>query len=447
MKPFDLGTLIYIIAAISLLFGFLMLIFNRINPDIKGPIFWSLGSFSIVVGSLLFTMDDLINGYFAFVISGTFAVAGMGLYWAGIRAFKELQVKYSIIGGIILFQFVFCTLFYAVFSMPNARMATYSSAGIMVGLLSVLELKKGITKPYRLAFNICLIVFVISILTSVLRITVILTTLPGDAHNPSFANLLVYFFVNITQAMLIFSFMMMVSVKVSERLKVKVDAQRKFYSIISHDLSGPVGMINVMLNMANHDHELPESQKSIIYNEVENLSGSTYHLLQNLLFWSRNQLENLKPNIHKFDLNKVILDNIEFMQQIAKTKGISIGYESGHQLHCLGDVRMIDTVVRNLISNSIKYSHSGGEITITGENSGMYVLVKISDNGVGMSDEIQRNLFLFNEISSVAGTNGEKGSGLGLLLCKEFVEGNDGTLSIRSKVNSGTEVIVKLPGA
>ncbi len=447
MKPLDIGTLVYIIAAISSLFGFLMLIFSRINPGIKGPLYWSLGSFSIVISSLLFTMDDLVNGYIVFVLSAAFSIMGTGLYFLGIRAYKELSVNYYILAGFVFLQLFFSTLFYSVFSMPNARMVSYSTISILIYLFIIWELKKPVSKPYRLAFLLCQIVFIISAITSLFRIYHIITTFSGDAHSPSSANILLYFFVNITQAMLIFSFMMMVSIKVSEELKVKVEAQRKFFSIIAHDLNGPVGLISVMLNMVNNDNDLLEEQRNIAYKEVEKLSDSTHHLLQNLLFWSRNQLEDLSPKLERFDIDLVIGETIGLLRQISKAKDISIDYDTNESLFCLGDVRMIETVIRNLISNSIKFTNSGGKITITTKKSGAKVIVKIADNGIGMNQKTQKNLFKFNESGTKAGTSGERGTGLGLMLCKEFIEGNNGSLSIQSQENVGTEVSVTLQEA
>lgn len=444
MKPFDLGTLVYIIGAISFLFGILMLIFYRINPDINGPIFWSLGSFCVVISSLTFTMEHLLNGYVAFVISAIFAIGGIMLYWSGIRAFKGLPVKYRVVIGVVLLQLILSTLFYSILPMPNARMSTYSLISIVASLISARELKKPVEKPFRLAFNICLIVFVITALTSAFRVYVIQTTLPGDAYNPSMANLLVYFFTNVTQAMLIFSFMMMVSVKVAEQMKIKVEVQQKLFSIIAHDLSGPVGMINVMLNMANNDKDLQEKQRNQFYIEVEKLSSSTNHLLQNLLHWTRDQLGDLKPIIKKLDLDKVIVANIELLQQLAQVKGISIVYKPNENMFCLGDIRMVDTVVRNLISNAIKFSNTDGRITISIENSGTFVLVKVADNGVGMSKEVLKSLFVSGQGRTTSGTAGERGTGLGLMLAKEFVVGNKGDIAVKSTEGVGTEVVVKL---
>ena len=445
MKPLDLTTLIYIISAISLLFAVLMLIYHKTNSTIKGPLYWSLGSFSAVISAVLFATFPLVTGYFAYVISGVFSVLTFCFYWAGISAFKEIKVNFRAIAGLVFLQFVLGTLFYAVLEIPTARMVAFSAVMIITSLFVISDLVKPIAKPYQLAFLLCTIAFVISASTSAFRIVLTILNQQDSAYAPTQANLLVYFFTNLTQALLLFSFVWMIGLKISERLKLKVEAQRKFFSVIAHDLSGPVGTVTQMLELVNNDHDLPDDERNVMLGEVEKLSDSTYHLLQNLLFWSKNQLEDLNPVVKKFDLNEIVLENIKLLRHISAPKDIAIVYEPKPELYCLADERMIDTVVRNLISNAVKFTHSGGRVTITCDKSETNLLVKIADNGIGMSPEVQHNLFKFNGSVTKSGTFGEQGTGLGLYLCKEFVEENNGSLIIRSHENVGTEVVVSLP--
>ncbi len=444
MKPLDLYTLLYVIGAISLLFALVMFLFHKSLPTIKGPLLWSYGSLSAVISVLLFAAYPVVSGYIAYVVGGTFTVMAVSFYLAGTRVYKELQVNYLILYGLVFLQLFFGTLFYSVFPMPNVRMITFSSINLVGLILIIREFVQPAPKAYRLAFILCSIVFGISALTSLFRIFSVINLLPGKPHAPTLANLLFYFMSNVTQALLMFSFLLLISVKISERLKLKVEAHHKFFSIIAHDLSGPVGLISVMLNLVNTDNEFSEQQKSSTLQETEELSKSTHQLLQNLLYWSRNQLDNLRPAIQEFDLNNVILENLVLLQQISKTKDIEIDYQPNQQLNCMGDLRMIETVVRNLISNSIKFTNSGGRIIISVERTGTNLILKIADNGVGMSKKTQENLFQFSEITSKVGTHGEHGTGLGLLLCKEFVEANNGTLIVNSQEGIGTELIITL---
>ena len=122
MKPLDLNTLLYVIGAISLLFALLMFLFYRRIPTIKGPLQWSCGSFSAVIGSLLFGLYPAVPGYIAYVVAGVFTTMAIAFYWAGIRVYKDLQVNFYVLYGLVFLQFFLGTLFYAIFPMPNKKL-------------------------------------------------------------------------------------------------------------------------------------------------------------------------------------------------------------------------------------------------------------------------------------------------------------------------------------
>ncbi len=447
MRPLDLNSLLYVIGGISFLFTLLMLLFHNLTPTIEGPLHWAMGSLSAVFGSLLLAFYPLVPGYISFVFGGVFTVMALSFYLAGIHAYKNVKSNKIWTYGIVVAQFILGTLFYSILDLPNYRMISFSMVCTIGSLLIVIELLKPVQKKFRVAFLLCSLVFGTSAMTSIFRIIYIILYLPGEALVPTPANQLFYFMANVTQALLLFSFLLLISLKIAERLEMKVQAQRKFFSVIAHDLSGPVCTVSQMLEFANNDDDLDEVRRRYIYREVEKLSDSTYHLLQNLLLWSRNQLEDLAPVIRKFDLNKVLVENIDFLRQIAVTKGITIQYEPTTDLICMGDSRMIDTVVRNLISNAVKFTNSGGKITITCQPDKENLILEIVDTGIGMSSERLNSVFHFNETNPKTGTSGEKGTGLGLYICKEFVEGNQGTIQISSEQNVGTEVTITLPRA
>lgn len=445
MKPLDLYTLLYVIGAISLLFAFLMLLFHKLTPMIKGPLHWALGSFSAVLGALLFAGYPTVTGYWAYVVSAISSVMAISFYLAGIQLFVGKKVDYRCFYGLVISEFVLSHFFYLILPLKHLRMISFSVVCVIGTILVINELLKHTKGRYKVAFILCSVVFAISGATSLFRIVAILIWRPAEAHTPLFANLLFYFFTNVTQALLMFTFLLLISVKIAEQIEHKVEDQRKFYSIISHDLSGPIGMINVMLNLVNHDNEVGVNEKKQVALEAEKLSSSTYQLLQNLLIWSRNQLEDLRPKITSFDLDKVIRDIIELMHHIATMKGITVYYTHNAELFCMADVRMVETVIRNLVSNAVKFTNAGGTIRIVSETVGKSVRVTVSDNGIGMSEEDQKVIFSARERISTSGTSGEKGSGLGLMICREFVEANLGSIHISSQKNEGTEITIVLP--
>lgn len=442
MLILDQNTLIAVICSITFLMGILMLHFAKNNPSISGPSLWSSGSFSILLG---------IAFYFSYpqsavmvVFASTSVILGVSLFFAGIRSFNRRKTNVWLILAFPLVQFIEAAIFFSVWSLPYLRIALFSSINTILAVLIIREFLRPVSQPYRIAYRSGFFVFLVFGLTSFARVTFALILKPQLIQEMAHVNVVLFFLYCLITVLLLFVFVLMINIELTERLNDKIASQQKFHSIIAHDLIGPVGSISQMLNEINGSGIESEEDRNSILKDLELLSKATYHLLQNLLLWSRNQLDRLSPTIITFDLNMVILRNIELQRQVSKTKNISIVYTENPGLMCYADDRMIDTVIRNLLSNAIKFTHSKGEIVVESENSGVEVQVKIKDSGVGMNESTLNNLFVTHRVLK-AGTGGDMGTGLGLMLCKEFVEQNGGSLKVYSRENIGTEIVIILP--
>lgn len=218
----------------------------------------------------------------------------------------------------------------------------------------------------------------------------------------------------------------------------------RIFSIIAHDLRGPMVNLSEVLKMiANNqisDEEFkmlsPTLSKDIIY---------TTDLLENILHWSRSQLKGYGINKEVFNLRNLILNEINYHLPAADLKKIKIIHDVFPGEMAYADMLMIQIVIRNIINNAIKFCHDGCEIHITAayqkEN---YMLVCIQDNGVGMSKDTLDKLFKEENIST-RGTSNEKGTGLGLLVCKDFMKRNDGEIYVSSKKGEGTKICITIP--
>jgi len=172
---------------------------------------------------------------------------------------------------------------------------------------------------------------------------------------------------------------------------------------------------------------------------------SGYAILQNLLDWSRSQTGLLKFNPGRINLNDLINNNISNLQFLADNKEINLHFEAEGDIYIITDENMINTVLRNLISNSIKFTHKGGKINIGSIVNPDEVIVSVKDNGIGIPQDAQRKLFKPEAFHSTEGTNNEKGSGLGLLLCKEFIEMHGGNIRINSEPGKGSKFTFSMP--
>ncbi len=224
------------------------------------------------------------------------------------------------------------------------------------------------------------------------------------------------------------------------------ETKQKLFSIISHDLRSPIGQLKSSLDLVNRGYLSPEEFKKITGNlsaEVDQLHST----LDNLLRWSISQFQGIVAKPEKVLLTDIIENKaILFLKQSIENKQIRFHFENA-ALFVWADPDHLMLVFRNLLSNAIKYSYQNGNITIRVYAAGNTVVTEIEDNGMGMNEETK--LAAFNPVSMVSntGTSNEKGTGLGLKLCKEFIEKNNGQIWVESVENKGTTFYISLPAS
>ena len=220
----------------------------------------------------------------------------------------------------------------------------------------------------------------------------------------------------------------------------------KFFSIIAHDLRSPISTLISLSEVLHTDMDLldPIQQKDIL-DSLHNLSRNYLKLLDNLLQWARIQSGRMVPEPIDFELSEMIREVIAFYQPYALDKQIRLVERNIKPVTVFADKNMTRVVLRNLISNAIKFTQPAGEIHIILINKQSWVEVIIQDNGLGMSPGVVEGLFKLDKTQSSQGTAGEKGTGLGLHLCKEFVELNKGTISVESNKGFGSVFSFTIP--
>jgi PAS domain S-box-containing protein len=231
-----------------------------------------------------------------------------------------------------------------------------------------------------------------------------------------------------------------------EKLRELNYAKDRFFNIIAHDLRTPIsGLISMTKALIENSELLSPDETKELLKELLEFANQSYNLLENLLQWARSQTGTIQFNPENTDLYEVALASKVLTDPNAKQKNITVSNLVEPGSYSFVDRNMITTVVRNLLSNAVKFTNPGGEITISLKDLGEEYELSIADTGVGMSEEKQKKLFKIGENVSTPGTSGEKGSGLGLILCKEFVEKNGGSIRVESEVGKGTKFIITLP--
>ncbi|MCP4350311.1 MAG: hybrid sensor histidine kinase/response regulator [Desulfobacterales bacterium] len=221
----------------------------------------------------------------------------------------------------------------------------------------------------------------------------------------------------------------------------------KMFSIIAHDLRGPIGSLSQALDILVDSPEIigTEEQKSTFMKELKASAKRASLLLENLLCWARNQRCEIEYNPADTEFNQIIRNNINLLSGIAKDKTISLTSEINESLRVYADTDMIMTVVRNLISNALKFTPENGKVTVSAVLKDDFIEISVVDTGVGISENDTEKLFSPDEHFTTYGTQNEKGSGLGLLLCKDFVEKNNGKIWVETEEGKGSKFKFTLP--
>jgi|GEM_PF-965476 len=229
---------------------------------------------------------------------------------------------------------------------------------------------------------------------------------------------------------------------------VKINAEKdKFFSIIAHDLRSPFNAFLGFTRLLAEDlHELSTEEIQKIATTLRKSASNLYDLLENLLEWSRLQRNLIQFNPVPVLLNTAIYDGIQPVVEPAKKKGVDITLTTPGGLVVLCDKYMLDSIIRNLVSNAVKFTPKGGKIIISAKPADSdKVEICIHDSGIGMSGEMIRNLFSLDQNTNRRGTDNEPTTGLGLIICREFIEKHGGSLSIQSENGSGSLFCFTVP--
>lgn len=232
----------------------------------------------------------------------------------------------------------------------------------------------------------------------------------------------------------------------TEELKQLNMTKDKFFSIIAHDLRNPfITILGFSELLLSDFQELTEEEKIYYIEEMQNSANLSHNLLQNLLQWSRSQTGRIDFSPRSINVHKMVNQNFELLKQTASKKDISLINEVDEAINIEADEDMTDTIFRNLITNAIKFTPDGGSIKINAMPEGSIALINVIDSGIGMDEETKSKLFRLDVNHSSLGTSQEKGTGLGLILCKEFVEKHNGKIWVESTKGEGTTFSFTLP--
>lgn len=228
-----------------------------------------------------------------------------------------------------------------------------------------------------------------------------------------------------------------------DELQATVEARDKMYSVIAHDMRSPIGTLKMVFNMLliNLDSKTIGEDSYEMVTMGNNITESTFMLLDNLLKWTKSQTGRMNTVFQKVDISEVVLFASKMSDMVAQVKNIAVDYEIPGPIKVNCDVDMVKTIMRNLMSNAVKYSQEGGRIIISVKETPTHALVSVRDFGIGIKEEDIPKLLNPDVHFTTYGTKNEEGSGLGLQLCIDLTRRNGGEMTIESTSGEGSTFI------
>ena len=220
------------------------------------------------------------------------------------------------------------------------------------------------------------------------------------------------------------------------------DTKNKLFSIVAHDLRAPLASVENYLSQLNNLN-LDAEEKAMIEQHLLVSTRQTSEMLQNILYWSKDQMQGISANLRPVFLFATLKNTLSLQQTLAKEKNIQLKFNIDQTLQVMADVDMLELIIRNLLNNAIKFSLAGSDINLSAQEKDNKCVIAISDNGIGISDENVNDLFSLKN-KGTYGTHKEKGVGLGLVLAKTYIELQNGEIWFKNNATGGTTFYVSL---
>jgi signal transduction histidine kinase len=231
-----------------------------------------------------------------------------------------------------------------------------------------------------------------------------------------------------------------------EKLKKSLQVKDKLFSVVAHDLRSPfTGLVGLTKIFASKPEKFSQQQVANFSSQIHQSATKLLVLIENLLNWSRSQTGNITLSPKKISVHRIASDTLNICKVQAQSKNIELINDIQADEHVYADVNTFSVVLRNLVSNALKFTNKNGTIRLSSYYEKGNIRILIADTGVGIEPQKLKTLFNLEHSKTTPGTSNETGTGLGLIVCKEFVEKNNGTISINSKVGEGTTVTISLP--
>lgn len=460
-----------IISLLSIIYGIQVLVLAlqfSVNRQYEGPGWWLLWSLSEAIGFLFLYFRDQNNLVLIF-LQNAFLFYGTLFLYMGVRKFSGRKLSRPLFWTVFIFYTLLLTVFSTVYDSVAARGGlVYLSVGIL-SAFTAFSLFTERPASIRFTANFTAVIFTLHTLillpTGIFKLAGLTPAHP--LLNTPF-NFIIFFDAMLISLLVTFGFILMMNQRLNSSLTETVHDLREaevrdkkhlaqlensnsekdtFYSILAHDLKSPfnslLGFTGILADDMQH---MGSEEVNRIISTIHRSAQGLYHLVESLLEWSRSQRGMTPFEPVTLELHQQSSQVIHHLSGMVAAKSISIRQDIPAGLTVFADRHMLETIMRNLLMNALKFTPDGGEVVLAAlpENEGM-VLVTVSDNGIGMNPEQVSTAFNPYAHHIRKGTSGEPGSGLGLVICRDFVNRQGGSISLESTEGKGSTFRFTLP--
>jgi len=452
----DIPTLVFILGITHLIQVVVFIHQYRVNKSYPGVGWWLLWSVAEVFGFFFILLRDLQGVQpLVIILQNSLIVAGTLFLYIGVRLFLGRKVNLRLIipvTGVFLAGLIFFLFFRPDFEL---RSVVINGTLAFISLVTAYSLFTDKIGSIRTSANFNAVIFLLHGLIFGYRAIIFLTgTTDTNFLSPTVFNFIPFFDALVVSLLWTFGLIIMMNQRLHadasetrERLQNLNTEKDKMMSVLAHDMRSPfhtfLGLTQIMVE------ELHSMKFAEVKNIAETLNRSAvnlYKLLDDLLEWSYIQRGNMTLRPETIVLKEKIQKITELSADYAQKKGIRISYEFPDDLVVFADTHMFETIVRNLVFNAVKFTPEGGRVNISARliHNDM-TEISVSDTGIGIPDDLINKLFVLDQSTSRKGTTGEPSTGLGLVVCKEFVEKHGGEIRVESEEGKGSVFSFTIP--
>lgn len=446
----DIKTILICLFIINLYLGFFTFVIRKTQLTFPGIKYWIASHFLIASGYMLLSLGGKIPDFFSVILSRTFFIIGCFIRIFGIQKFfqKEITRAHKLLSGIVFFIFEFLIIF---FTYTDANLSKIiATTGFFISGMAVIAgiqiLRNKSAGNRTLHFFTAMVFFIFA--------GIFLSRVTGSVLFPKNKNLFASTFLNNLQfmsTMLIditwtIMFFVIYNQRLTFQLRKLNSTKDRFFSILAHDLRTPFNSILgfsklILAKLRTEKVSTIEDHLHI----VQTMARQTYKLLEEILIWAKCQSGDILYAPKRVHFPTICREIVENLKLLTIEKNITIHYRLNDSTYLLADENMLKTILRNLISNGIKFTNANGAVTISSNLEGTLAIITVSDTGVGIDQKNIKKLWEITTHYSTTGTANEKGTGFGLILCKEFVELHGGKIWVESEPGKGSNFKFIMP--